>query len=79
MWEAVNPMKSLNPNLLCNPDKIDDYWFMPKLNKVYKYSKIPVGQRPKDHLAATTIQSYIGNLRQLIKFLVARYTSLKQT
>ena len=79
-------MKGLNPNLLRNPDKIDNYWFVPKLNKVHKYAKIPVSERPRDYLAATTIQSYIGNLRQFVKCLLTRsiwagirYTSLTQT
>ena len=79
-------MKGLNRNLLRNPDKIDDYWFVPKLNKVHKYAKIPVSERPRDHLAATTIQLYIGNLRQFVKFSLTRsiwagirYTSVTQT
>ena len=55
IWEAEDPMRGLNPNVLCNTDKIDDYWFVPKLNKVKKYSKILVAERPKDYLAATTV------------------------
>ena len=74
-------MKGLNPNVLCNPDKIDDYWFVPKLNKVKKYSKILVAERPKDHLPATTISSYVGNLRQFARstWTGIRYTSLTKT
>ena len=72
IWESVDPEKRLSRNHPQQPDQIDDFWFVPKLNKIHKHSKVPVTERPKDHLAATTVQSYLGNLRQFIKFLVSR-------
>ena len=83
IWEAADPDKGLNPNRLKQPDKIDDYWLVPNLNKFHKYSKLPAAERAIFHLAATTMQSYVGYSRQFIKFLVAwsiwtgiRYTLL---
>ena len=72
IWESVDPEKRLSLNHPQQPDQIDDFWFVPKLNKIHKYSKVRVAERPKGHLAATTVQSYVGNLRQFIKFLVTR-------
>lgn len=71
VWEVLDPQKKVSPCVLRNADKIDDFWFSPHLKKVAAYSKLPLNERPP-HLAATTLQSWLGNIKQFFAFLITR-------
>ena len=72
VWETLDRQKKIHPtNQLSNADQIDDYWFAPHLRKIVQYSKLPLDERPP-HLAATTIQSWLGNIKQFFTFLMTR-------
>lgn len=69
LWEVSEPSKNVNPNRLSNADKTNDYWFSPHLPKIMKYSKVPQDERPS-HLAVTTIQSWLGNIKEFLTLLM---------
>ena len=69
--KALDPHKKLSPCVLQNPDKNDDFWFSPHLKNVIAYSKLPLDERLL-HLAATTLQSWLANVKQFLTFLMTR-------
>ena len=71
VWEVLDPQKKVNPRMLRNADKINDFCFSPHLKKVVAYSKLPLDERPH-HLAATTLQAWLSNIKQFFAFLMIR-------
>ena len=68
---GLRPYEKVNSRMLICVDKIDDFCFLPHLKKVISYSKLPLDER-LSHLAATTLQVWLGNITQFFTFLMTR-------
>ena len=75
VWEAVDPKLNLKPNHLKFPEKIEDNYVLPHIEKLKSQDGLE-GNKQSGHLKATTIQVKLASVNELLKFSKLRFVYL---
>lgn len=68
IWRLVDPTTSINPNLMKNPNLIEDEFFHSHYVILQEMEKLPVNARTRKYMKATTIMAKLSSVTALMDY-----------
>lgn len=72
IWNVIDPEKSVLPNMLAYPEKLEDDFVIPRVEIIKKQELLPI-EKQIAHMKPNTLLSKLNSINELINFSKVRF------